>query len=65
MTWSSKQQLSPREQASLARDLLAISMKLQNEHWTSTDITKILEHTTQAITMRNIIRHTLINRGND
>ncbi len=65
MNWSSKQRLNREDRHSLAKDLLAFSMKLENERLTTSDIINRLNNMTLDITMKNTTERILINRGKD
>jgi len=56
MSWSSKQHISPEDQTSLVKDLLALSMKLEKQSRNPMDITKILEIMTQDIILNSSVK---------
>ncbi len=63
MTWSSSQQLDKKAQVSLLKDLLALSIKLENDLLNRTGImTNItLKDMTQITTMKSTLENILIN----
>ncbi len=65
-SWSSKQRLNPEDLASLRKDLLALSIRLQKK---ACNTTGIMTNTTYAdltliTTIRNMQKSILINQGN-
>ena len=59
VSWSSKQRLNRKDRLSLAKDLLALSIELQNKRLSTLDIMKTLEDMTLDITLKDIlINHT-------
>ncbi len=60
-SWSSKQRLSLEDQNSLARDLLGLLIRLQNNHYNTLDTTRI----SNSMILDIITTNTLINQGKE